>query len=107
MKLLSVRSLTLRPLFMLVSTLLAGQPAFGQMLPGWYSNGPGVKIGTMPSKLEAIWKNSYVYSHPERGLYLYAQVVFFNNGSKSISLSCKGEKDPSVVKMRTQGGEWP
>ena len=85
-------------------------PAPPHLEPGWYHNGaPGAicENNCPPDNLNGLridWENSYVYQHPVGSdpLYWYAQVVYRNIGSNTLTLHCRGG-DPTQAKEHMSG----
>jgi hypothetical protein len=56
---------------------------------GWYSNGSSEPFYKDSDGLSVEWENSYLYQYPKNDpLYWYAQVVYRNTGSKTLTIWC-------------------
>jgi hypothetical protein len=87
--------------FSFVPTTVGGLP------PGWYRNsGAGGTLSVIfdQAPLKVTWEDLYIYRYPGKDpLYWYAEVVFRNTGSESLTIICPGRTDPALVKEHMQG----
>lgn len=100
--LLSVAVLVI-PIYATAQTTLPPLP------PGWYRNeatGPffTAKPGDNLEGLTIQWEDSYLYPYPGNDpLYWYAQMVYRNEGRKTLTIWCTGRADPSLAKEHIRG----